>query len=207
MILIKNPTSYVGIDLTRKQETIKISQKEYIQKILKQNDMDNSKPVKIPIQQADQIKTILKNKNYPYREIIGSILYLSTKTRPDISYGVNFCSRFLEDNTRKNKRCKTYSKIFKWNKEYGIKYKKNDKTYLLEAYCDADFAGDPEIRRSTTGFVIIYAGGAISWCSRKQSLIALSSTEAEYIAAAECCKELLYLKTLFEELLDNEIKI
>ena len=64
-----------------------------------------------------------------------------------------------------------------------------------------------ETRRSTTGYVILLAGGAISWCSRKQSVIALSSTEAEYIAAAECCKELLYLKTLLEEILNNEIKI
>jgi len=62
-------------------------------------------------------------------------------------------------------------------------------------------------QRSTTGYIIFYAGGAITWSSRKQSIIALSSTEAEYVAAVECCKELLYLKTLFEELLNKRIKI
>lgn len=77
----------------------------------------------------------------------------------------------------------------------------------MKAYCDADFAGDTETRRSTTGYVIMYAGGPISWCSRKQSVIALSSTEAEYIAASECCKELMYLKSLLEELLNESIPV
>lgn len=81
----------------------------------------------------------------------------------------------------------------------GLKYSSNAYD-LLEAYC-ADFEGDIETRRSTIGFVIFYAGRAITWCSRKQSIIALSSTEAKYMAVAACYKELVYLKTLFEKLL------
>lgn len=208
MTIIQKPTSYVGFEIIKNEDIIKISQIEYIKRILKQNDMENSKPVKIPIQQVEQTKTTRRNKNYPYREIIGSLLYLSTKTRPDIAYGVNFCSRYVEEPSQERiTDIKHILKYLNGNKEHGIEYKNNKEKNLLKAYCDADFAGDPETRRSTTGYVILYAGGAISWCSRKQSVIALSSTEAEYIAAAECCKELLYLKTLFEELLNYEIKI
>ena len=133
---------------------------------------------------------------------------MSTKTRPDIAYGVNFCSRYIEESAQERiTDLKHILKYLNGNKECGIEYSCNKNINQLEAYCDADFAGDLETRRSTTGYVILLAGGVISWCSRKQSVIALSSTEAEYIAAAECCKELLYLKTLLEEILNNEIKI
>lgn len=74
------------------------------------------------------------------------------------------------------------------NAEQGIVFNNTGKINHLEAYCNADFAGDIKTRKSTTGYVIIYVGGAISWCSRKQSVIALSNTEAEYIAAAESAK-------------------
>lgn len=74
------------------------------------------------------------------------------------------------------------------------------------AYCDSDFAGDLETRKSTTGYVVMYCGGPIAWCSRKQPIVALSTTEAEYIAASDCVKELLYLKALIDELTDSEMK-
>lgn len=76
MTIIQRPTSYVDFDIKRKEDTLKLSQKEYIKKILKQNDMENSKPMKIPIQQPEQAKTTPNNKNYPYREIIGFIIFI-----------------------------------------------------------------------------------------------------------------------------------
>jgi len=68
----------------------------------------------------------------------------------------------------------------------GIQSNGNEKQNLLEAYCDVDFAGDLATRRNTTGYIIFYGGGALSWCSRRQPIIVLSSTE--YVAAAECYK-------------------
>lgn len=91
-------------------------------------------------------------------------------------------------------------------KDEGIKYD-NFECEKLTAYCDADFAGDSESRKSTTGYVIFFCGGPISWCSRKQPIVSLSSTESEYIAAAECVKELLFLKTMIDELSGGDIKI
>lgn len=74
-------------------------------------------------------------------------------------------------------------------------YGKDTDTEKLVAYCDADYAGNPETRKSTTGYVIQYCGGPISWCSTDHC-----TTEAKYISAAKCCKEVLYLKTVLEEI-------
>jgi hypothetical protein len=77
----------------------------------------------------------------------------------------------------------------------------------IRAYSDSDYAGDVIDRKNTTGFVIMYAGGPIAWCSKKQNIVALLSTEVEYIAAAECVKEILYVKTLMFELIDRKVSI
>lgn len=200
--------TFVGLEISKSQDVIKLTQKDYTEKLLKHYKMDDAKPTRVPIQQVERTKTESKNNDYPYREVVGSLLYLSTKTRPDIAYGVNFCSRYVEQPTQERIRdVKHILKYLNGNKHLGIKYKSNDKTNLLQAYCDADYAGDPETRKSTTGYIIYFAEGAISWGSRKQPVIALSSTEAEYIAAAECCKELLYLKSLLEELSTEAIEI
>lgn len=76
----------------------------------------------------------------------------------------------------------------------------------LVCYSDSDFADDVETRKSTAGFVILYSGGPISWSSKKQSIVTMSSTETEYIAAAECHKKILYSKLLIEELTGNVVK-
>jgi len=118
-------------------------------------------------------------------------LYLSTKTRLDISFGVGFSNRYIENYSQVNiNDVKHILKYLNGSTNQGIYYKSNAKTNCLQAYCDVDFAGDQERwsrRWSTTGWIIYYGGEALSWCSRRQPIIALSSTEAEYIAAAECC--------------------
>lgn len=144
--------NFVGFEIIRKQNALKLTQKEYTKKLLEHHQMDNAKSTKIPIQQVDQTKTELINNNYPYREIVGSLLYLSTKTRPDIAYGINFCSRYVERPT--NERIRDVKHVLKYlngSRNLGIEYKTNNKTRVLDAYCDADYAGDPETRKSTTG--------------------------------------------------------
>jgi hypothetical protein len=79
-------------------------------------------------------------------------------------------------------------KYLKENQTCGIQYTKNFDTLKIKAYSDSDYAGDVIDRKSTTGFVIMYAGGPIAWCSKKQNIVALSSTETKYVAAAECGK-------------------
>lgn len=132
---------------------------------------------------------------FPYREAIGSLLYLSTKTRPDLSYAVGYCSRHVENPSEKDlKNLKQIFRYLQGTRNIGICYKQNSEEDLI-AYCDADYAGDTEDRKSTSGYVIYFCGGPVSWRSRKQPIVATSSTEAEYISAAECCRELIYSRT------------
>jgi len=207
MTVIYKPKIFVGLELSKEENIIKLKQEEFTKKILKQYGMDKAKSVKIPILKNENRNTP-KKEDYKYREIIGSLLYLSTKTRPDISFSVGFSSRYIENYSQENiNDVKHILKYLNGSTNQGIYYKSNAKFNCLQAYCDADFAGNQETRRSTTGYIIYYGGGAVSWCSRRQPIIALSTTEAEYIAAAECCKELLYLKTLLEELQSEDIQI
>jgi hypothetical protein len=145
---------------------------------------------------------------FPYREAVGSLLHLSTKTRPDLAYAVNVESRTLEnpDKTAVQNMKRTH-KYLQRTQDLKIKYASTKgETIKLEAFSDADYAGDTKDKKSTTGYVIFMAGGLITWCSRKQEIVALSTTEAD-IAAAECCKELKYLKPIIQELTNMKVEI
>lgn len=202
--LTNDMNTFVGHGIIKTQDSLVLTQRDYVKKILKQVGMENAKEVKTPLIKGELSLTPPKTNNYPYREMIGCLLYLSSKTRPDITFSVNYLSRSVENYTlEKINELKHVLKYLKGNIDRGIKFNKNGDLKKLIAYSDADFAGDLETRRSTTGYIIFFAGGPISWCSRKQPIIAQSTTEAEYVAAAECCKELIYLKTLLQELIDD----
>ncbi|XP_044749840.1 uncharacterized mitochondrial protein AtMg00810-like [Coccinella septempunctata] len=127
------------------------------------------------------------NKNFSYRELIGTLLYLSNKTLPDISYAVGYGSRKMGKPTNMDvTNMKRVIRYLKGTKARGIEFHGNCEENEISAFSDSDFAADSETRKSTTGYVIIFCGGPIAWSSRGQPIMSLSSTEAEYIAAAEC---------------------
>ncbi|XP_063634664.1 uncharacterized protein LOC134805278 [Cydia splendana] len=149
-----------------------------------------------------------QEKEYPYREAVGSLLYLSTRTRPDIAQAVNLVSRNVENPTKQD--VVKVKRIFRYlvgTKEKGILFKRNSPLEIINAYSDSDYAGDPKTRRSTSGSVLMIANGPVSWASKRQPIVSLSSTEAEFIAAAECCKEALYLKSFLKEITDIDAKV
>lgn len=198
--------NYVGIDIEKKDGQIKIFQKNYAEKILQRFEMDKAKEVKTPcilIEQHPDDK-VDQNLQEKYREGVGTLLYLSNKTRPDISYQIGYCSRHQNiPNQNDWNNIKTILRYIKGTVSKGITYFKDDG--VLRAYTDSSFADDPDTRKSTSGYVIFYNGGPVTWCSRKQSIVALSSTEAEFVAGAECCKELLYVKSLIQEITDENL--
>ena len=113
------------------------------------------------------------------RQLVGSLIYL-TLTRPDISYVVGVVSRYMSN--PKKSHLDAVRRILRYVKgtiNFGILYKKTNNCQVM-GYCDADYAGDCGTRRSTTGYFFSLGTGAISWCSKKQPTVALSSTEAEY---------------------------
>lgn len=200
--------TFLGIRVTRTSEFIKLDQEKYIEEIIEKFGMQYAKPAETPMIQNDCLSDENQKKiNFPYREAVGSLLYISSKTRPDIAYAVSFCSRKMENPTRNDvNNVKRIMRYLKDTKADGIVYRKTTQLEIA-AYSDSDFAGDETTRKSTTGYVVYYCNGPVTWCSRKQPVVALSSTEAEFIAAAECVKELLYIKVLIEQLTSNNLKV
>jgi ATP-binding cassette subfamily B (MDR/TAP) protein 1 len=135
----------------------------------------------------------------PYSSAVGSLMYAMVCTRPDIAHAVGMVSRFLSNPG------KEHWEAVKWILRYLKGTSKTCLCYggadpILEGYTDSDMAGDLDSRKSTSGFLYTFAGGAVSWQSRLQKCVALSTTEAEYIAAAEAGKEMLWLKRFLQDL-------
>ncbi|XP_036150019.1 secreted RxLR effector protein 161-like [Monomorium pharaonis] len=175
--------------------------------------MTDANPVTSPLDPNSKLEAstdeVTDLENIPYQELIGSLLYLATCTRPDISYAVNYLTQY---NTRYNSTHWTAAKRVLWylkgTADIGFIYKKTEKT--VEGYVDADWANCTSDRRSYTGYAFILSGCPIAWESRKQKTVALSSTEAEYMALTEAAKQATYLRHFLLELGFNtlaEIKV
>lgn len=210
-ITTKPASYYLGMEINQaKDGTIVIHQEAYTKKVLERFNMANSNPVSTPIDAAENSSAIQLNKdketeesnNYPYREAVGALAYLMVATRPDIAYAVSVVSRNLEKPTRSDwNRVKRILRYLKGTTSLSIQYKPKTLTRPeLEGYSDADYGGDLTTGRSTTGIVCLYNGGPVSWTSRRQSTVALSTTEAELVAASEGARELVWLTRIFEDI-------
>lgn len=143
--------------------------------------------------------------NVPYKEAVGSLLYLAMVTRPDIAYAVNAVSQYAE--TPSKERWNAVKRIIKYVKGttgYGILFKP-DKPPNLKTYSDADFAGDKATRKSTSGSVIFVGETAVSWAARKEKSVALSTTESEFMAASDTAKEVVWLERLLKDLVSVSV--
>lgn len=130
----------------------------------------------------------------PYQEAIGCIMYAAQISRPDICFAVCALSRFNTDYGEAHwKAVKRVLRYLKGTIDWKLTFHSNPKSEMF-GYCDADWAGCPDTRRSTTGYVFEIQGGAISWSSRRQPTVALSSTEAEFMSMTSAMQEALWLK-------------
>lgn len=167
--------------------------------------MESSHPVSTPCNYLPNSVLPLKDK-FPYREAVGSLMYLAVMTRPDISYAVGVASRDLGEPTSENvlwvKRILRYLRRTTGMK---LQFARNSTKLYLNGYCDSDYAGCTETRRSTSGYVFQLGAACISWRSERQRIVATSTTEAEFIAAAEAVKELIWLRRLLCEVLGSSI--
>ncbi|XP_055904350.1 uncharacterized protein LOC129940122 [Eupeodes corollae] len=133
----------------------------------------------------------VKMQDIPYREAVGSLLYASQGTRPDIAHAVGVVSKYLSNPGHAHwKAVKRIMRYLKGTIDAKIEYSKNDDSELL-AYSDADWANEVDDRRSVSGYILKMQGGPISWDSKRQKTIALSTTEAEYMALSAACQEVL----------------
>lgn len=137
--------------------------------------------------------------SYPYQELIESLMYLPTCTRPDIANTVSKLAQFNNSPSKENwMSAKRVLRYLADTSDLGLSYKRTNKGIV--GYLDADWGGCTVDRRSYTGYVYLLGGGAISWKSQKQRTVALSSTEAEYTSMAEAVKEGIYLQSLLGKL-------
>jgi hypothetical protein len=202
----------LGIQIRRDRENriLWMSQEKYIGDILKRFNMEDCKPVGTPMDtsikltkdmepQTEQEK--LEMKKVPYRSAVGSLMYAMVGTRPDIAAAVGVVSRHLENPGQAHwAAVKRILRYLKGTQKLGLQYGGNPTSGLLMGYSDADWAGDLETRRSTTGYMFQLCGGAISWNSKRQSSVALSTTEAEYMALSSATQEAIWLRQLLKDL-------
>lgn len=134
----------------------------------------------------------------PYQEAVGSILYLCQSTRPDLCFAINDVSRFNAKHGPAHwSAVKRIFRYLRGSVNMKIRFEGNE---TLHAYTNADWASDVDKRRPCTGYLTKMCGGAISWCSKRQQTIALSSTEAEYMALSSAAREVLWVGQLSKEL-------
>ncbi|TYJ96683.1 putative mitochondrial protein [Cucumis melo var. makuwa] len=133
-----------------------------------------------------------------YRSIIGSLLYLTT-SQPDIAYAIGICARYQADHrTSHLEAVKRILKYVHGTSDFGILYS-YDTTSILVGYCDADWAGFSDDRKSTSGGCFILGNNLISWFSKKQNCVFLSIAEDEYVAAESACTQLIWMKNMLDE--------
>lgn len=197
---------FLGIDFTQREGEVKMSQKRYITKILERFDMTDCKPRSTPCEN----KLKFDNEGEPvnpkmYREVVGSLIYLMTCTRPDLSWVVSKLSQHLSEPKEPHWiTAKHVLRYLKGTVNQELCYKRSDVNLKLVGYSDADWAADHIDRRSTTGycFSLSETGPVISWKSKKQRTVALSTCEAGYMALSATVQESMYLVQLLSAM-DN----
>ncbi|KAJ8463023.1 hypothetical protein ONZ51_g10516 [Trametes cubensis] len=200
---------FLGLNIVRdrKARTIDIDQIDYIQSVLERFDMADCKPARTPLPAGAVLEksshTAAEHSRKRYQSLIGSLLYATLGTRPDISFAVQKLSQY---NSNPSDAHWNYAKYvlqyLQGTKDYRLRYYGASNDGLL-GYSDSDWAEDRDDRRSTGAYVFLMAGGAISWQSRRQPTVSLSSTEAEYKAASDACRQVVWLRTFGEELGDD----
>lgn len=210
------PTKFVGIEIVRdmRNNVMYLHQRTLIKKILKRFNMEESRPVKTPgitnegegkRSNKTNSEILLENqKHIPYREAIGSLLYLASGTRPDLSYVVNTLSRKQNNYTNADwVKVKRVLRYLRGTENLGLKY--TGKGNQLECYADASLGTNDEKGKSTSGLIVKLFDDIIYWRTKKQTHVALSSAESEYLAMSLACKELVCIREMCIRLLKMNI--
>ncbi|KAK2379434.1 putative mitochondrial protein [Trifolium repens] len=201
MSLVGELTYFLGLQIKQMEDTIFISQSKYARNIIKKFGMDNAAHKRTPA--PTHLKLTKDDKGISvdqslYRSMIGSLLYL-TASRPDITYAVGVCARYQADpKVSHMTQVKRILKYVNGTSDYGIMYSHCEDPTLY-GYCDADWAGSADDRKSTSGGCFFLGTNIISWFSKKQNCVALSTAEAEYIAAGSSCSQLVWMKQMLKE--------
>jgi transposase InsO family protein len=196
----------LGIHVTRDREAgrITLSQQRYIEEILERFGKSDVRPISTPALANEHFKKLTSAEVdvKSYQRALGALMYPMLGTRPDLAYAVGALGRHAATPGEEHERA--LDRVFRYlqaTKDWCLVYQRGTPDgQILSGFVDADWANERSDRSSTSGYVYKLAGGAISWSSKKQSSIALSSAEAEYIAGAHAAKEAIWLRRLLTEL-------
>ena len=199
----------LGMEIIRDRNAgvLYLSQKRYIEKVLERFSMVHAKPVSTPLSSHFKLSKELSPQSkeeeksmahIPYTSAVGSVMYAMVCSRPDIAHAVSMVSRYM------SRPGKVHWEAVKWLLRYlkgtsnvCLEFGRNANG--LEGFCDSDYGGDLDDRKSTSGYVFTLGGTAVSWQSTLQDVVALSTTEAEFMAITEAFKEAKWLKGLVGE--------
>ena len=166
--------------------------------------MESCNPVATPAEAGQKLTKGTEDSEYVdkvlYQSAVGSLLYLLMRTRPDITFAVSCVARFCSNPTTQHMRAvKRILRYLRGTTNQGLLYKKNGSKEVV-GFSDADWGGDVDDRKSTSGYVFQIGGSTVSWRSKKQTSVALSTAEAEYISLSAATQEAVWIRQLCAEL-------
>ena len=198
---------YLGMEVIRDRprRTLRLSQKAYIEKVLQDHGFGSYKPVTTPMETssrlvpADQNHQADQTLRRKYQSIVGSLMYAMLGTRPDLAFAVSVVSRFSSNPDKTHMRA--VERILRYlhdTADMGLVFRGT--LQPLSGYTDSDWAGDPDTRRLTSGYVFSLGSAAISWSSKRQPTVSLCTCEAEYIGQTNATKEAIWLQGFLKQI-------
>jgi hypothetical protein len=200
-------TYFMGMELSRdrKAPSLKLTQRKLTRELISQYGLANARARSVPLAMGEKLKKEgepLDTVRFPYSECVGSLLYLSVCTRLDIAQVVGALARYMAAPIVQHwEAALRVVRYLVGTADYGLTFGGSSET--LVGYCDADYAGDLDSRRSTTGYIFLMFGGAVSWSSQLQPTVAVSTVKAEYLSAGQAVKEALWFRKLGVDLVLN----
>ena len=205
-------TQLLGMEIHRDRPNHRLflSQSQHITNLLQEHGLQDCKPVSTPLDPGSRLSTSMSPQNdaevsemrqHPYISVVGSLMYLAVTTRPDIAYAAGVLARFNSNPGPAHwQAAKHVLRYLRGTIDHSIIYQPSDSPEPFITYSDADHGGNPDNGKSTGGYVVKIGSGAVSWSSKLQSLVALSTTEAEHISAVEAGKEILWMRQFMGEI-------
>jgi hypothetical protein len=195
-------TNFCGMTVEWGEGTVSITQSRQVADLLVQYDMEECKGQKTPMEKGLNLpKAVQVDNSIPYLNLIGSLLWLSRCSRPDITFAVTYLATFshFHDNSHWG-ALKRILRYLKQTISYKLVFSIKDESSVLETFSDSDWASDKTDRKSFGGHTVFLYGNLVAWLTKKQPVVALSSNEAEYIATVEAGKSSLYFYNLLHEI-------
>lgn len=198
----------LGWDVRTGKDWLEIGVTTKINRMVQKYGLEDAKTVRTPMTEdalslfESDTSEDYSDPPFPFASLIGELMWLAMNARPEIAYAVQTLAKF----TKLPKQChwiaaKRVLRYLKGTANVCLRFSSGKGAQQLPiGYCDADWARDPEERKSTSGYVFLFAGGPISWKVKKQAVVALSSAEAEYLAVSLCAKEAIWMRHLFNEI-------